>query len=124
MATTPAPKQPAKTAEAKTAEDKANEVKANDTATDKPDTTYGDGAADLATDTRKLAESMREDLDKLLERIAKHQENVPGVDDYAASDAIRRIPMSVAVVTDALQGLVASAAELANKAQRPAESEA
>jgi hypothetical protein len=77
---------------------------------------YADQAAVLADDTRALAESIREDLDKLSERVRDMSATPTTVADSQTADGIRRIPMALDAVTQALQGLALTAADLTRQA--------
>lgn len=80
------------------------------------DAPYGEQAAALADGTRTLAESIREDLDKLSERVRDMNATPVTVADSQTADGVRRIPMAVDAVTQALHGLVTAAADLSRQA--------
>lgn len=82
----------------------------------KAEAPYADQAAALADDTRALAESIREDLDKLSERVRDLSATPATVADSQTADGVRRIPMAVDAVTQALNGLVVTAADLSRQA--------
>jgi hypothetical protein len=82
----------------------------------KTEAPYADQAAALADDTRALAESIREDLDKLSGRVRDMNATPVTVADSQTADGVRRIPAAVDAVTQALHGLVTAAADLSRQA--------
>lgn len=83
------------------------------TATKKADASYSEKATALAADTRALADSVREDLAKLIDQIGALNETEPTADEARVADGVRRIPMGVNEVTRAVAALDHAAADLA-----------
>lgn len=77
---------------------------------------YTDRALALADDTRALAESIREDLDKLTERVRDLGDVETRPEDGPALAGVGRIPMAIDEVHRALQALTVTAADLSRQA--------
>lgn len=79
----------------------------------KSEASYGEQAAQLAADTRALAERFRDELNDHLAKVDDLQQNAePTMAEVPAADGVRRIPMAAGDVTQALEGLAAAAANL------------
>lgn len=109
MATSTSKDQPAK----KTDDEPKGQPKAS---TRKADESYAEQALTLADDTRALAESIREDLDKLTERVRDLGDVETRPEDGPALAGVGRIPMAIDEVNRALQALTVTAADLSRQA--------
>lgn len=87
----------------------------NDKATKDDAPSYKEQASALADDTRALVDDIREQLDDVLKRCTDLNDTEPTDRERPAADGIRRVPMSLADVKRALDGLVAVCADTSLK---------